>query len=551
MAVTPRRSGFRRLLAATTFAFLSAGCDGEIFGGGTTSTTPGPGPSAPPSVTGGPGPTTTPPQPQPEVLAQVLTSGIRRLTAAEFTLSVRNAAGVTLTGADQVLIDGVGNPFENASANKAPSATLVAGLLDLAETAAAQPPPALSCTLSTTARDPACERTSISAVARRLLRRTATAAEVQELLALGSNARSAREAYGLALEALLVHPETVYRLEVGAGAVAGDFALTGEEVASRLSFLFTGAGPSDALLDAAERGELATSDGVLAQARVLLASAEAQNQALRYHAQLLSYGHLPFEASLAASARRETDALVLSAVKDQAPLRSLLTASTTVLDPAMATLYGADVAADGSGPTYRYRNPLRAGILGHASVLSNGKKGDDTSPTQRGIFVLKRLLCEEIGAPPPGVDPDKVPAGITAQSCKTERYRAHASGSCAGCHARVDGIGFGLENFDTSGRYRTAEAANPACTITGDGTIPPGTTFRGPKGLGAFIAEDPRYGACMATQLVRFATGRAALDENDRLLASNVGHHLSKDFTWNELLLGLVASPAFLRGHTP
>ena len=98
-------------------------------------------------------------------------------------------------------------------------------------------------------------------------------------------------------------------------------------------------------------------------------------------------------------------------------------------------------------------------------MLAAFSKFSDTSPTQRGIFVQTRLLCNTILPPPANVNVDQPPP-VTASGCKLDRYDAHrVSPSCASCHDKLDPIGYGLENYDIGGRLRTHDDGHPECTI--------------------------------------------------------------------------------------
>src|SRR5205823_11207851 len=121
--------------------------------------------------------------------------------------------------------------------------------------------------------------------------------------------------------------------------------------------------------------------------------------------------------------------------------------------PAMSSVYGVTLSTD---PAVWTALPAsRRGLFTRAAFLSNGAKAGDTSPTGRGKFVRERLLCQTIAPPPPGVPTDAPPS--TGGTCKVDRYAAHrANPSCAGCHSQMDPVGFGLENFDRFGRWRSA-----------------------------------------------------------------------------------------------
>lgn len=109
----------------------------------------------------------------------------------------------------------------------------------------------------------------------------------------------------------------------------------------------------------------------------------------------------------------------------------------------------------------------------------------------------------------------------TGSRCKPDRYAAHATvGACAGCHRKMDPIGFGLERYDAEGRYRTVETNAPECQISGEGMLDGVGAFNGPAQLGALLASSGRVQGCLTRQLFRFGAGRKERPEDLPLLAS-------------------------------
>jgi hypothetical protein len=166
-----------------------------------------------------------------------------------------------------------------------------------------------------------------------------------------------------------------------------------------------------------------------------------------------------------------------------------------------------------------------------------GAKFTDTSPTRRGKFVRERLLCTPVPLPPASanVDVDLPPMGKTPNACKSERYKQHREeAACAGCHALMDPIGFGLENFDQLGRYRTHEPGRPDCPIDGRGELDAGKPFTGARELADLVVAAPEQTPCVAQHFIRFAIGRG-LEESDlrraqwlaQEMASNGNHFTS------------------------
>ena len=173
-------------------------------------------------------------------------------------------------------------------------------------------------------------------------------------------------------------------------------------------------------------------------------------------------------------------------------------------------------------------------------------KQTDTSPTLRGKWIRNRLFCQEIPPPPPNVVADVPPASDGGVVCKRDRYQVHdQSASCAGCHLQMDPVGFGLEQYDRTGAYRTVEADHPECAITGDGSVQGEGTFNGPAGLADLMVQTGAVDGCAVTQVFRFAAGRRETPDDAPLL-----RELTRDFkgggrVFTGLLLDAVTQPTF------
>jgi hypothetical protein len=235
------------------------------------------------------------------------------------------------------------------------------------------------------------------------------------------------------------------------------------------------------------------------------------------------------------------------------PWTDVFTSTETYVDAQLAALYGMTPPAAGYAWQSYGTSPEtkdRRGILSHGSFLSVAGKFGDTSPTQRGKLIRERLLCQVVPPPPPDVDVDQPPTSPTS-SCKYDRYEAHRSvGSCAGCHNQIDPVGFGLEAYDQSGRWRAHDNGEPTCTIAGDGFLlgvnDDGTPlpFNGPGELGDLLVSTGLAETCLITQVYRFAMGhREAEDDFPMIdaLAAAFAQHRRLD----ELVLGLVSAEAF------
>ncbi len=489
--------------------------------------------------------------------AEVTASGLRRLTRDEFDNTLRDLLGET-SKSGQKLPEDVTDPFDNDYRTQQVSPSLIETVETLATEASARAladpgkrDALVQCT-PTGPNDEDCLRRFVTSFGRRALRRALTEDQVKKYLALQSAAVEANDFWvgvDLVIRAMLQDPEFLYRIE-GGTAVAGKpgvFRLDQWELASRLSYFLWGSMPPDWLLDLAEKGELGTTAQVRAAAQRLLQDERARVRVDRFHALWLGYHQLPHPAELTEAMRHESAALVERIVFEQnADYFDLFRAEETFVNDLLAAQYGLPLPGSASGEWISYGASGRRGILSHGSVLSQGAKFSDTSPTQRGIWVRNRLLCQEIAPPPSNVNADLPPESTNGSNCKKDRYAAHANvGACKSCHESLDPIGWGLEQFDKSGRFRTHDDDNTACTVDGKGELLGVGPFNGPSELGDRLMESGQLEYCVATQVFRFAMGRRETPRDANLIDQLVTRWRGKNRSFQELLLAIVTDPTF------
>jgi hypothetical protein len=279
------------------------------------------------------------------------------------------------------------------------------------------------------------------------------------------------------LVALLSSPHFLYRIELGEKSSDGSFVLSGEEIAGELAYTFTGGPPSEDLLDRARKGELDDAAARSAEARRLLDTPRGHATVEEFMRRWLRYDDVrnlakddsvvasfaTLRTDMAEETRRFLEDLVFA---KKGTVRDLFTSSDTFLTAALAQHYGLPAP---TAPFARVTRPPEQslGILSQGAVLSRYALTHSSSPPQRGAFVRRRLLCQVLPSPPPNAGTPPLPQpGMTTR----ELYEnLHSTGSsCAGCHKMIDPIGFGLEAFDTAGRFRTSEQGKP---IHADGAI--------------------------------------------------------------------------------
>lgn len=354
----------------------------------------------------------------------------------------------------------------------------------------------------------------------------------------------------------LSSPLFLFREE--AQATAGDRPLAPYELAARLSYFLWASVPDDALLAAAADGSLAKPAALKAQASRMLRDPKAKGLVEGFAAQWLQLRKLElhqadpaafpgFSPELRADMAEETRRLFASVAQGGRPVLDLLSSPTTWLSPRLARHYGIEPKSDGWAE-YPVPPSRRLGVLGHASVLTLTSNPNRTSPVKRGKFVLEQILGTPLPPPPPnvGVVPDD-PEAVKSGSIRERMERHRKDPSCVGCHRAMDPIGFALEAFDGVGRERTEDAGRP---VERGGELPDGTAIDGPAGLAkAVAARKGEFVRHLGAQLLTYAVGRGMRPEDRRHLDAVRDACLKGKGTFEELVLGVVASPVFtMRG---
>jgi hypothetical protein len=544
-------SGLR--CGAVLFALLGVACGsdagapqgGNPSGGGATSA-------------GGTGPIGTG-NVGPGNLETASASVARRLSRTEYGNVVRDVLGDTSGAYTKYLADDEYRPFDNDYTVQRASRALIESLEAAAQEIAARAVLAenrgkvVPC-MPSGAGDTACFRQTIEQLGKRLYRRPLSEEQVAAYLTLQSFATENNPdvphdfytAVNLVLRSMLQDPEVLYRIETGTPTgEPGIFKLDGFEIASRLSFLLWGSAPDDALIATAQDGGLLDGAQRGTAATRLLSDARARTQLERFHAMWLGYRAIPASAELAAAFGLETNKLIDKVLFDQpSSYLELFTSPQTYVNGLLATQYGLTAPAGGEG-WVTYAGDQRAGILSHGSVLAAFSKFSDTSPTQRGIFVQTRLLCNKIASPPANVNVDQPPSNGDAV-CKLDRYDAHRTlDSCKGCHAQLDPIGYGLENYDIGGRYRKHDDGHEECVLPGTGELPGHGTFSGPGQLARLLVESGEVEQCFTQHLLSYAVGRELRTEEAPAVTELVASFKAGGYSAQQLLSTFVSDERF------
>jgi hypothetical protein len=383
---------------------------------------------------------------------------------------------------------------------------------------------------ATPADEAACAQKIMSGLARRAYRRPVSDVDVKPLLALYRVGR-AKGDFDLgiqeAIQGILVSPDFLFRVESDHKPTnpARAYKITDPELASRLSFFLWSSVPDDQLLDLAAAGKLSNPTVLDQQVKRMLDDPKSHSLVTNFAGQWLFIRNLAavrpdpvafpeFDESLRAAFQAETELFFDSVLRENRSALELLTARYTFLNERLATHYGIPGIYGSQMRRVELTDSNRGGLLGQGSLLTVTSYPNRTSVVQRGKWVLENLL----GTPPPAPPPD-VPAleATTANAHLTlreamEKHRANPI--CAGCHARMDPIGFALENYDGVGKWR---AKDGGATIDASGKLPDGTAFDGPAGLSKVLINERRedFVSTVVEKMLTYALGRG-LEASDR-----------------------------------
>ena len=324
--------------------------------------------------------------------------------------------------------------------------------------------------------NPACAKTFITSFGRRAFRRPLEPIEVERLEKVYTAGGGFENGIRLVIEAVLQSPKFLYLIEPAPADASGKIvALDRWSMATRLSYFLWNSTPDNALLDAAEKNELATPDQIVAQAKRLTADGRFRDTIHTFHEAWLDLGALQgadknpmafpvWNEALKTAMAEESRRFIEFVMKDgDGKLETLLSGKFTFLSGPLYAIYGLQPPAGAAANAWtKVDLPAgqRAGILTQPGLMAALAREDRTSFVRRGAMVREGLFCQDVPPPPPGVNDSE--AEIPATASAKERAEQHRrSPDCASCHNLFDPIGFAFENFDAVGRYRTMDGTKP------------------------------------------------------------------------------------------
>ncbi|HYK18016.1 MAG TPA: DUF1592 domain-containing protein [Bryobacteraceae bacterium] len=413
-----------------------------------------------------------------------------------------------------------------------------------------------TCTLPAGRESLDCARVDLANLARRAYRRPVSEAELDGLVHFIQAAKEQGDSFDrgiqLALTAILVSPHFLFRIERDP---TNEF-----ELASRLSYFLWSSMPDEQLLRIAAAGQLHQPEVLHAQVERMLAAGKSRALVDNFGSQWLELRNIDviqpdpdrfpdFNDSLRNDMKRETQLFFQSIISEDRSILDFIDSDYTFLNARLAKFYG--LPPVDSNKLERVQLPPdshRGGVITQASILTVSSYPTRTSPVLRGKWILENLLNAAPPPPPPDVpNLDEKAVGVSASM--RQQLEAHRTNPiCNPCHARMDPLGFGLENFDAIGRWRTHEGNFP---IDSAGKLPNGKTFDGPDGLKQLLLADKRtFTKCLTEKLLTYALGRGLNESDDTKIQSIVDETVASNYKFRALVQA-IAAQALVRVTPP
>lgn len=428
-----------------------------------------------------------------------------------------------------------------------------------------------SCYPSNHDEEAACARDIIAHFVPLAFRGYATQDDFDKLYAFFEQGRAVQggfdEGIMLMLQRVLTDPKFIYRIESEPQQARGGetYALSDLDLASRLSFFLWSSIPDQELLDLANTGKLRHPAVLQQQVQRLFNDPKSEAFTANFAGQWLALRNLDaqvpvvnqfpdFDDLLRDSMRRETELVFDSLVRENRPLTDILTADYTFVNERLALHYGIPGIKGERFRRVELKGELaiRAGILGKASSLMVPSQPGRTSPVKRGFWVLASILGVEPPPPPPNVPIVQPKVADNAGNADVPSMREWMEGhrtnpACQGCHRIMDPIGFALESFDATGKFRVEENGK---TIDTASTLYNGLQVEGAADLTTFLLGYQESLARNVTQkLLTYALGRG-MEYGDMPLVRHVqGKARDDNYRFQSLIAAVVQSEAFLNNQ--
>lgn len=489
---------------------------------------------------------------------------IRRLNRAEYNNTIRDLTGVDFQPANDFPADDVGNGFDNIGDVLAMPPLLVEKYLGAAEEIidrAFEDPKGreliIICEPANDTERLECATRIVRNFASRAYRRPIEDAELQRLLELGrrayENGASYDDTLKYVLQAILVSPNFLFKVELDPTGDATTRELNDFEIAVRMSYFLWSTMPDDELFKLAREGRLQDKQVLIEQTRRMLADPRSEALVANFAGQWLQLRSLAdiqpdpelfpnFDDQLRASMQQETEAFFRAMIAENRSVLDFLTADFTFVDRRLAEHYGLPAVEDDGFQRVRLPDNRR-GVLTQGSILLITSNPTRTSPVKRGKWILENILGEPPPPPPDGVQElEEQPELLGSLRERMEQHRENPS--CAVCHRTMDTLGFGLENFDVTGAWRDQDGRHG---IDPSGELPGGLGFATSGELMRILADNKQedFCRCLTEKMLTYGLGRG-LQSFDRCTVDSVLDQLvENEYRFASMIEAIILSEPF------
>ena len=407
--------------------------------------------------------------------------------------------------------------------------------------------------------DAVCTRKILESLERRGFRRPPTEAETQRLLKLVALVQKQGDSFDegirIALQSILLSPAFLIRTERDPANTTAAYRVNDYELASRLSYFLWSSMPDDQLLALAAQHRLGDRAVMEAQVKRMLQDPKASNLVTDFATQWLDLRALDrkkpdalkfptVDDELLADMRHETMLFVGEIFMQDRSLLDLIDGKFTYVNGPLARYYGIRGVDGMAFQRVSLEGTERGGILTQASILTLTSYATRTSPVIRGKWVLGNILGAAPPPPPPNIPALEEKNLGTDASVRSRLEQHRANPACAVCHKQMDPIGFGLENFDAAGGWRTKEGK---FDIDSSGTLPDGRSFVGVSELRDILkTQSALFTRNLTEKLLTFALGRG-LESSDQASVDQINQSLTANGNkLSALVTAIVESEPFL-----
>jgi mono/diheme cytochrome c family protein len=491
---------------------------------------------------------------------------LRRLNKAEYNNTIRDLLGIKFTPADDFPADDVGYGFDNIGDVLSMPPILMEKylaaaekILDKAFADDAARKRIMEPVVPEKFKNDRKSRIVLRMFGERAWRRPVTEDEMKRLEGLVDlgfrNGETQQGSIKLAMTAVLSSPHFLFRIEADPDAKDKDGirTLNEWELATRLSYFLWSSMPDEELFNLAREGKLR--ENLEQQVKRMLADPHAKALTDNFAGQWLQTRSLKtftpdpklfpnFNEKLRRAMLKETDLYFEAIVREDRSIMEFIDSDYTYVNETLAKHYG---IPDVKGDEFRkvtLPNDRRGGVLTQASVLSVTSNPTRTSPVKRGKWILDNILGTPPPPPPPGVEELKEGEQQELKGSLRQRMEQHrANPSCANCHQRMDTLGFGFENFDAIGGWRTKDGKHD---IDPTGELPGGKKFKTPAELRGILKERPDdFAKCLSEKMLTYALGRGT-ERYDRCAIEEIARNVkTSDYRFSALVLEIVKSDPF------